>query len=636
MGTQPRKMSETLKVSAQLEFNIRTDQLCLSGRVLKLERIPRELLRLLTERQDQIVTRDEIVERIWGKGAFLDTDNSINGAIRKIRQVLKDDAEQPRFIQTISGKGYRFIGDIARVGGGPSLPVAIPSPQSEPERGKVDPRFWIVAFALACGAILLAGAIARGFRTEVKPAPSTRKIMLAVLPFVDLTGKSGEDYFGDGLTEEMITQLGNLDPKNLGVIARASVMPYKNRRESMSAIGRNLGVQYVLDGSVRRDANKVRISAQLIQVNDQTNLWTQEYDRELKDIFLLQDEIAQQVAKGIQLTLKGNERTVPVHASPLSPRAYEAHDLYLRGLFFWNKRTARGLQQAIEYFQQAIQLDPSDARSYAGLANSYALMSGYNLTPAAQYMPKARAAATRAVELDETLPEAHTALAIIAQDYDWDWPTAVKEYRRAIELDANYATAHHWYAECLALQGQFDEAFVEMERARKLDPLSLIIASDYGAVLYFARHYDRAIAQFDAVLEMEPSFRRAHMLIYAHVQKGDFVTAKAEVDNWARLEQSPWLWAEQAYVYGRSGQREQAQRAVEKLERWNRESNIDPAPLFVAYIGIGEKEKALASLQKAYAIHSPALTALKVDPIYDPLRDDPRFQDLLRSIGLAH
>jgi len=458
--------------------------------------------------------------------------------------------------------------------------------------------------------------------------------MLAVLPFENLTGDSGQDYFSDGLTEEMIAQLGHLDPQHLGVIGRTSVMHYKDTHEPLQQIGRELGVQYVLEGSVRRDANKVRVSAQLNQVRDQAHVWARQYDRELINLLALQGEIAQEIADGIQLTLGDHQRIDSAHQAPLTPNAYEAYDLYLKGRYFWNKRTPPGFQRAVEYFQQAVAKDPDYARAYAGLSDSYALMSGYSFAPQNEFMPKARAAALRAVELDNNLAEAHTSLALITENYDWDWQNAEKEYRLAIQLDPNYATAHHWYAEYLAYQGRFDEAFAESERARQLDPLSLIIATDNGAILYFSRQYDRAIQQFRAVLDMEPNFPRAHLLVFAYVQKGMFADALADIEKWRRIDNVPGSWAIEAYVYGRSGQRVEARRALEKWQQLNRRRQMDPAATALAYVGMGNKDEAFAWLQRAYSERSNALTALNVDPIYDPLRSDPRFQALLRRIGL--
>ncbi len=632
----PVRSQDTLRFGEDFELDFRAYQLRRSGRVLKLERIPMELLLFLVEQRGQLITREQIVARIWGPGVFLDTDNSINGAIRKIRQVLNDDPEQPRFIQTIPGRGYRFIAPVSDTEGEKqSAPPEPQSPASEQPIRRLAQRRWLIPLGIAIGLIAALGGWLQWFRSPARPQPPGGRLMLAVLPFENLTGDPGQDYFSDGLTEEMITRLGNLDPQRLGVIARASVMRYKGSREPLDRLGRELGVQYVLEGSVRRDADRVRIAAQLIQMRDQTHVWARQYDRELSNLLTVQAEIAQAVADEIQLALAEPKRIDAVRQPSLAPAAYEAYDLYLKGRYFWNKRTAQGFQQAIEYFQQAVAKDPNNARAYAGLADSYALMGSYFFAPQKETIPKARAAALKALEIDGRLAEAHTSLAVIAQNYDWDWQSAEKEYRRAIELNPNYATAHHWYAECLALQGRFDEAFAEIERARQLDPLSLIIAADHGAILYFSRQYDRAIEQFRAVLDMEPNFPRAHMLAYAYVQKGMFADALADIEKWRRIEEMPWTQSLLAYVYGRSGQRERARRALEKLEQLNRRREMDAAPMFVARIGMGRKDEAFAWLQKAYLAHSPALTALKVDPLYDPLRSDPRFEELLRRLALA-
>jgi tetratricopeptide (TPR) repeat protein len=313
----------------------------------------------------------------------------------------------------------------------------------------------------------------------------------------------------------MIAQLGRLDPKDFGVIARTSVMHYQHSSEKVDQIGSELGVQYVLEGSVRRDSQKVRINAELIEVGGQRQLWAQQYDRELSNLLVVQAEIAREISDSIQLTLGSPEHSETVRQPTLTPQAYRAYDLCLKGLYFSNKRNVPGFQHAIEYFQQAIAKDPNYAAAYAGLANSYALMPGYTLAPAAEYMPKAREAAVRALQIDDNLPEAHVALALIPENYDWDWNTSEKQYRRAIELNPNYATAHQWYAEFLAWRGRFDEALRESESARRLDPLSLIIAMDRGAILYFSRQYDRAIEQFQSVREMDPSFAGVHLVVDA-------------------------------------------------------------------------------------------------------------------------
>jgi TolB-like protein/DNA-binding winged helix-turn-helix (wHTH) protein/Tfp pilus assembly protein PilF len=665
VSPDPAKVQDRVRFGEDFEVDLRAYELRGAGRTLKLERIPMEVLLFLMERHGQLVAREEIVKKIWGDGVFLDTDNSINGAIRKIRQVLKDNPEHPLFIQTVTGRGYRFIAPIVsddtrqsqRVGG--ALQVLADSqvnadnssgatltetPQNERPVGVEIPRTppttrrWLILGGVATLLLVsLAGWWLRA-RAPAKAAPAGR-LMLAVLPFQNLTGDPAQEYFSDGLTEEMIAQLGNVDPQRMGVIARTSVMHYKNGQVEVGQIGRDLGVQYVLEGSVRREPGRVRVTAQLIQIKDQTHLWARQYDRELSGLLSVQDEIAREVADEISLTLGESKRNalspeMPA-ASASSPNATEAYDLYLKGQYSFNKRTPQSLRQAIQYFEQATEKDPRNARAYAGLADAYALAGGYSLRPQTEFMGKGRAAAVRAVEIDPSLPEAHTALALIVQNYDWDWTTAEREFRRAIELNPNYATAHHWYAEHLMWRGRFDEALRESERARQLDPLSVIIAADNGVILYSSRQYDRSIEKFRTAREMEPSLPRAQFLIAPYAEKGMFAEALADLEAERSRMDLRTYWVLQAYINGRAGRRAEAQRALRAFQRLTRNQPVD-AYLFVwAYLGTGDNDKVFAWLEKGYAQHSNALIALKAYPYYDPLRGDPRFQDLLRRVGLA-
>ncbi len=349
--------------------------------------------------------------------------------------------------------------------------------------------------------------------------------MLAVLPLANLTGDPAQEYFSDGLTEELIAQLGNVDPQHLSVIARTSVMRYKNTHEPLDEIAHALGAQYVLEGSVRRDSENVRITAQLVRASDQAHVWSRQYDRKLTSVLALQGEIAEEIADEIRSTLGQRAVGGPARVAR-APQQYQAFDLYLRGRYFWNRRTPAGFSQALDYFQQSIAKDPGYAPAHAGVADTYAMMSNYGLAPHTEAMVNARAAAVRAIELDANLAEAHNALAVIAEDYDYDWHTAEKEFQRAIELNPNYATAHQWYAQCLALQGRFAEALAHSERARALDPLSTIVVADHSVILYFARQYARAIDASHAVLAMEPGFGRVP-LMPAMMQTGRVAEALA-------------------------------------------------------------------------------------------------------------
>ena len=594
-----------------------------------------DALLLLVESSGQLVPKDELMNALWAD-SHVDEAN-LTQTVFMLRKALGETASDQQHVLTVPGRGYRFAGDVKQVSSNGTSPAN--SSAIIPEAASVVPgkkpvfRRWPLAVAVAVSLTLALIAAVGWYRSRAQPVSGGRT-MLAVLPFENLTGDVRQDYLSDGLTEEMIVQLERLDPGHLGVIASTSAMRYRDLHGLPQQVGERLGVQYLLQGSIRRDGDDIRVSAKLVQAQQQTYLWARQYDRKLTNLLALQSEIAHDIADEIRLTVGGGRRqTLPVPVP--SATNFGAYDLYLKGRYFWNKRTPQALLQAIEYFEKATQSDTRYAPAYAGLADSYSLYSGYTLTPATESMPKARAAAVRAMELDPNLAEAHTSLAVIAQDYDWDWKTAEKEYRRAIQLDPNYATAHQWYAEYLGLQGRFTEAFSEMDRARRLDPLSLIIAADNAAILYYSRQYDQAIAQFRSVLEMQPNFPRARMLIYPYAEKGMFADALSDAEKWHGPDDSLGRWSDLAYLYGRSGQLGRARGALKSLEELYAHRQLDPAPILVAYIGTGDKDRAFSCLEQAYSQHSSNLTNLKVSPLYDPLRSDARFQALLRRIGLA-
>ncbi len=340
-------------------------------------------------------------------------------------------------------------------------------------------------------------------------------------------------------------------------------------------------------------------------------------------------------ASEIRTESKSSESNKPKNGLASSPAAGEAHDLYLRGMYFWNKRTGAGFQGAIECFQQAIAKDPNYAQAYSGLATSYTLLTAYASASASLYIPQARAAVSRSLELDPNSAEAHTALALIVQNHDWDWQASEKEYQRAIELDPKYATAHQWYAEHLMWLGRFDEALSESKKAVELDPLSLIIASDYGAILYYSRQYDRAIEQFHIVLQKDPTFNRADLITLAYVEKGMYGQALGQEAAMRRLYgDGPGYWMRRAYIYGRAGKQKEARRELAKVENFARHEHTDPVVMLWPHLGIGNKDEALADLETAYTQHLSIMVTLKVEPAFDPLRSDPRFQDLLRRVHL--
>jgi TolB-like protein/DNA-binding winged helix-turn-helix (wHTH) protein/lipoprotein NlpI len=656
------------------ESRSRTRELYVRGSKLKIRPQPLRVLNLLLSRAGDVVTREELRAELWSSEIFVDFEHVLNTSIKEIRAVLNDSATEPRYIETLPKLGYRFIASVtklepasdtaASVATAMEIPAeatnpaetsrpltdeqssgSIPSVAEPAPHSKAASRY---VFAAVLTVILLtAGTFARYRWTHAAAKPNVPNVsgpaMIAVLPFKNLTGDAAQDYFSDGMTEEMIAQLGHLNPQQLGVIARTSVMHYQNSAEPLDQIARELGVQYVLEGSVRRDADQVRITAQLIQMSDQTHILSREYDRELHSVLAVQGEIAQEISDEVQTALgervAGTARPAAVTGSTATEatnvKSFEAYDDYLKGRYFWNKRTWPGFQEAAKQFQQSIAKDPGYARSYAGLADTYALMAEYYAAPPDEIIPQARAAALKALSLDEQLAEAHASLALIAQNYDWDWPTAEKEFRRAIELDPNYATGHHWYAEHLAFEGRFDEAFAEMQRALQLDPLSLIMKTDRGVFLYYARQYDRSIAQLREVLEMDPDFARAHLIVFPYLQAGRSDDALAELEEWKRAPHGYWGPLLEVQVYGRTNRTAQARRAMEELQQEARKKPVDPMIFANGFLALKHYEQTLADLNESVAKHSPGLPSLKVDPIYDPLRSDARFQAILVRIGLG-
>ncbi|HEX5282928.1 MAG TPA: winged helix-turn-helix domain-containing protein [Bryocella sp.] len=630
-------------------------QLRKNGVRLKLYGQSFQILLMLLGRPGEVVSREELRKGIWPEGTFVDFEHGLNAAIKNLRRTLSDSAEKPLFVETIPRVGYRFCGRVDQV---PSAKQAVPETSdarlaAPPEREEVEAAeaslpplsisrrpFWSRWQASALVLLVVIGAIAsvvywRWLRPHALSEAQSGRVMVAVLPFQNLTGDAAQDYFSDGFSEDLIAQLGPRDPEHLEVVARTSTMAYKNEPAALSEIGRELGVQYAIEGAVQRDGDNLRISTQLIRVKDQTCLWSRQYNRKLDDPLAVEDEIAREIVDEIELTF--GSRTPARSVVAKSPESYETYDLYLRGRYFWNKRTAEGFHRAVDYFQQAIAKDPRDARAYAGLADTYAMMSSWDLVSPNEFMPKARAAALKALQLDDALPEAHASLALIVENYDWDWKTAEREYRRAIELNPGYASAHQWYAECLTWEGRFDEAARESERARQLDPLSLIIAADRGAMLYYSRKYKQSIDQFHSVLEMDPHFPRTVFVVYPYIQSRMYAPAFARVKELrAGFGDADWLLSMQAYVEANAGRREEARLALENLQQLSRRHQVDPQLFFWPYIALGDKEKALDSLEQALSQHSNIITSLKVEPAFDPLRGDPRFQSLMRRAGLAN
>jgi TolB-like protein/Flp pilus assembly protein TadD len=480
-------------------------------------------------------------------------------------------------------------------------------------------------------ATLMTAAIATiaASRMHRRPgATTTPPIKLAVLPFENLSGDPDQDYLSDGLTDEIITELGQLRSPRLGVIARTSVMRYKHTDKSIDSIGTELGVDYILEGSLRKSTSRVRITAQLIRVKDQIHLWADSYDRELRDVLSVQSDVAQRVAEKIPLHLTPAEQARLEVARTTDPEAYEA---YLRGRYFCSKRTMDGLKKAIDYFERAIARDPRYALAYVGISDSYALLAQYGWIPAKEGFPLATAAATKALEIAGDLGEAHASQGYVKCHYDWDRSGAERELKQAVEVNPGYATAHQWYAEYLTATGRHDAALDQILQAREIDPLSLVVQMNVGRLLYYARRYDRAVAELGKAVELDPDFAWTHVfLALALEQKGMYTEAAVEA-----RKAMPYSRTIIVRIDSLTAHRAEALKGLEELENAP-EKNYNESYFFAAiYAGLGDKDQALNRLEQAHRDRVPLLMFIGVDPWFDVLRPDPRFQDLVRRVGLS-
>ena len=625
-------------------FELRRD-----GQLIKLERIPLQLLLLLAENRQRLVTREEILRVIWGENVFVDADNSINTAVRKARQALKDDPENPRFLRTVPGKGYRFTAEVKSVTSTVSpeelasveqLPPESPTPlNDDPDVPSPSRNKWAILTLIGVIAVVGAVLMLRS-RPNPPPQPSTRKAMLAVLPFVNLSGNPGEDYLADGMTEELITQLGGLDPNRLGVIARTSSMQYKGAPKSAAQVAHELGVDYVLEGSVRWNDQRVRVTAQLIQASDQTHLWAADFDRDPGDVLRLQSDLALAISSKIELTLSPPVRARLTDAPPVNAAA---HDAYLLGLHELDLRTKSGVERSIAEFQNAIALDPQYASAHAALARAYSLAPVVRAMPPIEAMPKARDAALRAIELDPGLASGHSTLGFVKAHYEFDWPSAEREYLRALALNPNDAYAHFFYSNSyLSPLGRHAQAIEEMRKAVAIDPFSAPVQAFLGRTYIWARKYDKALEQFQKVAEMFPGFAIDHeRLAQLHAFMGRFDQAIAE-DTKARLlsgENEKSALAKEAKLrhawttQGAPGYWktlvELSQTAENPPEAYN-----SPFGTAILYAQLGDKARALNALEQAYEQRSLAMTEINIEPAFDPIRGEPRFKALLQRVRL--
>lgn len=544
-----------------------------------------DLLVLLASEGGRLLSRDEIIERIWGRDVFFDTDNGINTAIRKIRRALGENPENPRYIETVQGKGYRFK------------------------------------------------ATDRGTSQISSSGVQRPPIMLAVLPFENLSADPAQEYFSDGLTEETIMRLGKLAPDRMGVIARTSSMAYKRTTKSVRQIGQELGVDYVLEGSVRREPECVRITAQLIRVSDQIHLWAENFDRSPDNVLEVQGEVGTAIAAQIKLRLSPEESR---QLRELKGQGGEAFDLYLRGRYHQARVVFSELQKAISYYRRAAEVDPNYVLPYTGLAESFLRLPITSDVPAREAFEQAKSAVKMALHLDPDSAEAHASDAGIKFWFDWEFAAAESAARHAIALNGNYPMAHLYLAHILSNMGRHDEALKTIAQARLLDPLSLIINALHGEFLYQAGTLDESVRQLHSTLDLEPRFWVAHICL-------------AKSYEWLGMYQEALVACERAreysggntealslagYIYAISGEQAKAEHNIQKLQHENSKRYVPPYNLALVFAGLKQTNAALDCLQRAYEDRDVHMTFL-LDHKWDVLRSEPRFRDLLHRCGFA-
>jgi TolB-like protein/Tfp pilus assembly protein PilF len=539
-----------------------------------------QTLLLLVEHADDVVEKEELLKKVW-RDAFIE-EGSLTRTISVLRKTLREGEKGREFIATISKRGYRFVAPVQEI--------------------------------------------------EKPKAPSADgKIMLAVLPFENLSGDQEQEYFSDGLTEEMIMQLSRLSPERLGVIARTSAMMFKGTKKRILEIGNDLGVNYILEGSVRRSETRVRISAQLILVADETHAWAKNYERGLGDVLTLQSEVARAIAGEIKLKLTAREERRLAQAPSVPAEAYEA---YLRGRHSWNKRTEDGMRKSIAYYEEAIGHHPGYSVAYAGIADSHVMLGCRGMVPAKESFQKAKSAARKALDLDDGLGEAHASLAHVRL-HDWDWEDLEKDFQRALELDPSQAIVYYWYGEYLMSRGKPEEAIAVTQQAHQMDPLSPVIGSSLAMILYLARRYDQALRILDRAMEIAPEHFLPHLrmgLVSVQIRKYDQAISHLKLA--VKLAcQSTETQAALALAYAAAGKSKRAAEILAQLQERQGQRYVLPYNLAKIYAAGGNSEKAFEWLESSYQGGNPDLIELNSEPIFDGLRGDPRFTGLMRRVG---
>jgi TolB-like protein/DNA-binding winged helix-turn-helix (wHTH) protein/Tfp pilus assembly protein PilF len=615
-----------------------------------------ETLAVLIRHSGHLVGKDELLKSVWPDSTV--EEGNLSTIIHRLRKTLGDDRSECRYIETVSKLGYRFIAEVSETreevdaspitrgsafGGAATGPAPLPETRGAPlvEAARKIRASLPGLPVLALGALVigLAAALFWVWNAREQPAPGKDAAAalpvksVAVLPFKTLNVGKDDEYLSLGLADALITSLSHT--RQLIVRQTGAVSKYAKVEKDPLEAGREQGVEAVLDGQIQRAGERVRVTARLVRTSDGAPLWADRFDEAFTHIFTIEDAIAEKVARSMLRSLNAGDERKPI-TKPHTPNN-EAYQAYLKGRYFWNKRTVASFRQAAVNFEEATRLDPNYALAYAGLADTYTLLSFFTIAAPKEAFPKARAAADKALSLDPSLAEAYVALGQVKSFYEWDWRGAEEQFQQGIAFNPNDPNPHHWRSLNLMAMGRLEEARAAMQRALALDPLLLISNVNLGRIDYYAGRYDQAVEQYRRAIELDANFARAHLRLgMAYVQRGQHREALAEFEKTREIAgDTPQVAACIAHALAVSGKKSEARAALAELERRAARQYVPPYDIAMIFAGLGEKEQAFAWLEKAYADHSSEMIYFKVEPMLTPLRSDPRYHDLLRRMGLA-
>jgi TolB-like protein/DNA-binding winged helix-turn-helix (wHTH) protein/Tfp pilus assembly protein PilF len=623
--------SGKLRCFGPFRLNVETGELWKRGTKIRLQGQALQILLCLLEEPGRFRTREELRSRLWPNGTFVDFDHSLNVAVNRLRERLEDSAENPHYIETVPGVGYRFL-----------VPVeTAQAPASESRKGRQEPaaepaggKRRIAGLAMASSCMVLAAAVGGLIWNRfAHPAAETKGPQIdsiAVLPLASLGRDGGDEYFADGMTEELITELARMG--SFRVISRTSIMRYKRTVRPLPEIGHELNVKALVEGTVRRSGDRVRITVQLIRTSPEQHIWADAFEGDIRDVLNLQRDVARDIVDRIQSKIGTQPMASSVSNKRLDPETYED---YLRGRYFLARRNREAMSKAVGYFEQAVRRDPQYAQAYSGLAIAYDLLGTYELLSPDKSFPKVKEFASKALSLDNTLSEAYTARATAASFWEFNWQAAERDFQRAIALDPNSAIAHHWYGEHLINIGKAERAISELKRARVLDPLSLPVNSTLGRVYRDARRYTEAVEQCKKTLELDPNFSMGHWCLgQAYVGERQYSTAIPELEHANRLGTTPLMAADLGFAYAAVGRNAEAKTILLGLERKAQSDYVPPYLIATIHGALRERDEAFKWLERAYDERDSHITYLALDPEMDPLRSDPRFPPLMRRLRI--